>query len=228
MEKNIEENSKNRQKLDKVFKRVFPYAIIATLASGYTLGSIKAGSKNYLVARKTVDSFGNEKIYTEYDNSYTINPGKVTHISKWNLNENNEYERTTKVYDISRLKPETAQNIVLNEKSIKSLEEMFGNPAFAEKEIGKNLSEEELNRPEYLEAVTYSKDQNDYIVTKLSTGELIETAALSLTYFIMGSLIFGGIRIAKEQDYKKFTESPEDAFIEVSEKTKVKTLKKTL
>ena len=90
-----------------------------------------------------------------------------------------------------------------NDKTIYSLDEMFGEAILTEKEIGKNLTEEELNKPDFLEAVTYSKDYDKYVVTKLSTMELVEDVALSFTYFVLGTLIFGGIRIAKDMDYNK-------------------------
>ena len=189
--------------ISKTIKSIYPYVVIAALASLYTVFRIKKGSKNYLVTRETIDSNGIDKVYNEYDNSYAIDSGKITHITRWNLNENNEYERTTKIYDINSLKPEVAKNIVENDKTIYSLDEMFGEAILTEKEIGKNLTEEELNKPDFLEAVTYSKDYDKYVVTKLSTMELVEDVALSFTYFVIGTLIFGGIRIAKDMDYNK-------------------------
>lgn len=189
--------------ISKTIKSIYPYVVIAALASLYTVFGIKKGSKNYLVTRETIDSNGNDKIYNEYDSSYALDSGKITHISSWNLNENNEYERITKIYDINNLKPEVAKNIVENDKTVYSLDEMFGEAILTEKEIGKNLTEEELNKPDFLEAVTYSKDYDKYVVTKLSTMELVEDVALSFTYFVIGTLVFGGIRIAKEIDYNK-------------------------
>lgn len=199
MKTNVEEIEKKKFKLDllKYVKKVYPYIIIALLASSYTLYNVKKGSKNYTVTRETVDSLGNNRTYSKYDKSYTLNTGKITHVTKWELNENNEYERTTKVYDIGNLKPEIAKNVISNNETIESLDEMFGEPINSEKEIGKNLTEEELNKPEYLEVVTYSRDYDDYVVTKLSTMELIESSALSLAYFVMWTLIFGGIQIAR-------------------------------
>lgn len=192
-----------KQSISKIMKKFYPYVVIAALASLYTVFGIKKGSKNYLVTRETIDSNGNDKIYNEYDSSYALDSGKITHISRWNLNENNEYERTTKIYDINNLKPEVAKNIVENDKTIYSLDEMFGEAILTEKEIGKNLTEEELNKHDFLEAVTYSKDYDKYVVTKLSTMELVEDVALSFTYFVIGTLVFGGIRIAKDMDYNK-------------------------
>ena len=192
-----------KEGISKTIKSIYPYVVIAALASLYTVFGIKKGSKNYLVTRETIDSNGNDKVYNEYDNSYALDSGKITHISRWNLNENNEYERITKIYDINNLKPEVAKNIVENDKTIYSLDEMLGEAILTEKDIGKNLTEEELNKPDFLEAVTYSKDYDKYVVTKLSTMELVEDVALSFTYFVMGTLIFGGIRIAKEMDYNK-------------------------
>ena len=189
--------------ISKTIKSIYPYVVIAALASLYTVFGIKKGSKNYLVTRETIDSNGNDKIYNEYDSSYALDSGKITHISRWNLNENNEYERITKIYDINNLSPDVAKNIVENDKTVYSLDEMFGEAISAEKEIGKNLTEEELNKPDFLEAVIYSKDYDKYEVTKLSTMELVEDVALSFTYFVLGTLIFGGIRIAKEIDYNK-------------------------
>ena len=189
--------------ISKTIKSIYPYVVIAALASLYTVFGIKKGSKNYLVTRETIDSNGNDKVYNEYDNSYALDSGKITHISRWNLNENNEYERITKIYDINNLSPDVAKNIVENDKTVYSLDEMFGEAILTEKEIGKNLTEEELNKPDFLEAVTYSKDYNKYVVTKLSTMELVEDVALSFTYFVIGTLVFGGIRIAKEIDYNK-------------------------
>ena len=87
--------------ISKTIKSIYPYVVIAALASLYTVFGIKKGSKNYLVTRETIDSNGNDKIYNEYDSSYALDSGKITHISRWNLNENNEYERITKIYDIN-------------------------------------------------------------------------------------------------------------------------------
>lgn len=159
--------------ISKTIKSIYPYVVIAALASLYTVFRIKKGSKNYLVTRETIDSNGNDKIYNEYDSSYALDSGKITHISRWNLNENNEYERITKIYDINNLSPDVAKNIVENDKTVYSLDEMFGEAILTEKEIGKNLTEEELNKPDFLEAVTYSKDKDDYIITKMDASDKI-------------------------------------------------------
>ena len=53
--------------------------------------------------------------------------------------------------------------------------------------------------------------------------ELIESSALSLTYFIMGTLIFGGIRIARGLNNKS-VEVIDDKINEESENGKIKKL----
>lgn len=160
-------------KLLQYFKAIAPYAGLSLFTILITINDIRNGTRKNLVTRETIDSNGNDKIYNEYDSSYALDSGKITHISRWNLNENNEYERITKIYDINNLSPDVAKNIVENDKTVYSLDEMFGEAILTEKEIGKNLTEEELNKPDFLEAVTYSKDKDDYIITKMDASDKI-------------------------------------------------------
>ena len=65
-----------KEGISKTIKNIYPYVVIAALASLYTVFGIKKGSKNYLVTRETIDSNGNDKVYNEYDNSYALDSEK--------------------------------------------------------------------------------------------------------------------------------------------------------
>lgn len=179
-------------KLLQYFKAVAPYAGLSLFTILITINDIRNGTRKNLVTKETIDSFGNDKTISEYVADFDKNPGTISYISKWKLNENNEYERTTKKYNLNNLKPEIVKNIVLKSDEDISLDEMFGNPMSVETEIGANLTEEEISKESYVEAIMYSEDENEFITIKYPAGKtawriilgILATFGLNGTYYL--------------------------------------------
>lgn len=164
-------NERLRRKTIEYLKVISPYIGLAALTALLTTYKIKSGVVNALVTKETVDSYGNDKTITEYVPKSNTYDGSVTEYSKWELNENNQYERTIKTYSTSEVNLKIINSFVEGNNTINSLDDILGKPISIQKEIGQNLTKDEINSDGYVEAVTYIKDENDIIVTELSSSE---------------------------------------------------------
>ena len=182
-------SAKNKHRKDKVLyhlRAIYPLFLSIALASGLVTLFTRTVLKRNLSTVEKVDTLGNSTSYSKYTNEYDNSANKLLNFSKWKLNENNEYVRTVKSYNINNYNSEVIKNILANEDTIYTLEDMFGKPTSTYEEVADSLSEEELNKPEYIEAVTYSKDKDDYIITKMDASDKI-------LYAIMFSVIAAGL-----------------------------------
>lgn len=155
---------------------IAPFAVTA----GITIGGFAAFGltpfyrdkcKQKLQMMKELDSFGNiryEQQYDEYENSKNT----ISYYGKWKLFENNLYSRDIEVYSIEDITEETIMKLI-NENSICSLKEVFGEPILKKTETKNNLSDEELQGESFLQAVIFSEIEDDFIMVKESSANNI-------------------------------------------------------
>lgn len=107
-------------------------------------------------------------------------------------NADNTYTRTVKSYlikldDISEKK---LKEIVKNNDENFTLEDLFGKSKYEIKETKNNLSEEELNKKDYLQAIIYDLNKKDFIFVQESTGVNV---AVSIGFIVVLLLLYFGI-----------------------------------
>lgn len=223
-------SAKNKRRKDKVLyhlRAIYPLFLSIALTSGLVTLFTRSVLKRNLSTVEKSDTLGNSTSYSKYTNEYDNSANKLSHFSEWKLNENNEYVRTVKSYNINNYNSEVIKNILANEDTIYTLEDMFGKPTSTYEEVADSLSEEELNKPEYIEAVTYSKDKDDYIITKMDASDKILYAIM---FFVIAAGMTSIYNLARIDvwDYENALLSIEENYCEELKRLdeKRKTLKK--
>ncbi len=133
----------------------------------------------------TIDSLGNGKIASYYDYSTKTKPSTIKYISKWHKKNDGYYERNNKVYSLENIDLNAIKKYIMNPKTINNLESIFGKSTSQETEIKANLTEEELNAPEIIEATIYSVDKNDIIKVKESGAENVMSTIITIVLTIV-------------------------------------------
>ena len=154
---------------------IAPYAI--TLGITFGIFSALGGTPFYrdkhkqkLEIMKEIDSLGNiryEQQYGEYENNTSV----ISYYSKWNYVGNNLYSRDIDTYELSDMTEE--QILKLINDDVESLHEVLGEPISKKTETKNNLSEEDLQSEPFLQAMIYSKFDDDFIMVKESSGDNI-------------------------------------------------------
>ena len=183
-----DQNKKIREKLHKLkvqkallkvlqcLKASYPYLISAGVITGLFmwigLGApfVRDKRKAFLQKKIDIDSFGNKTLMTEYSNE-NLPDGKISYTTKWSMNEDGVYERSIKEYDISKINEQIIIESVLNDEDIKDLDEIFGKPISDKKQIAINLTEEEINKQDCIEATIYSIDENEVMKVEESASQ---------------------------------------------------------
>ena len=142
--------------------------------------------KQKLEMMKELDSLGNiryEQQYEEYANSSSV----ISYYSKWNFVEDNLYSRDTETYALGDITEE--QILKLINDDVQSLREILGEPISKKKETKNNLTEEELQSDPFLQAMIYSKFDDDFIMVKESLGDNIAITLLWVLVTVWAELI---------------------------------------
>lgn len=135
--------------------------------------------KQKLEMMKELDSLGNiryEQQYKEYANSSSV----ISYYSKWNFVEDNLYSRDIETYALGDITEE--QILKLINDDVQSLREILGEPISKKKETKNNLTEEELQSDPFLQAMIYSKFDDDFIMVKESSSDNI---GITLVWFLI-------------------------------------------
>ena len=166
-----------------------------TVTAGITIGVFAAfggtpfyrdDHKQKLEMKKELDSLGNiryEQQYKEYKNSKSV----ISYYSKWNFVEDNLYSRDIETYGIGDITEE--QILKLINEDVESLREVLGEPISKKKETKNNLTEEELQNEPFLQAMIYSKIDDDFIMLKESSGDNIGITLIWVLITVMVELI---------------------------------------
>ena len=162
----------------------------------------------------TIDSLGNGKINSYYDYSVKTKPSTIKYVSKWHKKNDGYYERNNEFYNIENVDLNAIKKYVMNPKTINNLESIFGKSTSQETEIKANLTEEELNAPEIIEATIYSVDKNNIIKVKESGAEnvmstiitIVLTIAACYGIFIIRGNMYGYDFVDADQDISRYEE----------------------
>lgn len=175
-------------------KAAFPYVLTATVIAGlfkiiglgfpyYSEDKVK----KYSHIMKDMDSLGNIRIEQQYD-KFEETTELLYYYTKWIKEENEFYSRNVEVY---KLKDITEEDILkLFEKEDFKLSDIFGEPITNKKETSNNIKINEEENKDYLQAIIYIKDKNDYIIKKESVDDNVTASIIySLITLILGLII---------------------------------------
>lgn len=167
---------------------IAPYAVAAGIGLGafHALGItpfIRDEHKKCLETETQFDSIGNIRYEEQYDN-YKNAIASVKYYGEWKKDDDGLYKRDIKKYANKKIDNDTIKEIV-EKKDINSLEEIFGDPIARSVEKKNNITEDELNKKAYLQATTYSKDKDDFIIVTEDLATNIGTTILFLVVLIL-------------------------------------------
>lgn len=217
----------------RFIQRIAPYIITASITlggfklSGAGLPFIRDNYKEYLQTKTEVDSLGNvryEQQYADFKNS----DNALYYYSKWHKNEDVFYSRIIEMYKIKELTEEDIIDILTKENL--ELRDILGEPISKKIETKNNILEEELEEKDYLQAVIYSKSDNDYIVCKETVGDNV---LVTFFYLLLTGLLECFPAIIRNDfskfNYKRCVEEIKDNYqsVDVHELTKILEIKKS-
>jgi len=188
----------------RFMQMIAPYVLTASITFGIfaALGDIpfyRNDIKKKLETKKELDSLGSIHYYRQYNYFDNAN-ATLTYTSKWYKGNDGLYARTIKTYSLDDISEETITKI-LSDMDNASLEDIFGSPIDVMQESKNNLTKEELNENDYLQAVMYDEDANDYIYVKQSTDNNILFTVLWIFLTAFAELVPAGIRQSSSFDF---------------------------
>lgn len=181
------ENNNKRNKKIRLLKTilrsiqlVYPYIIAAGISFGaFKMFDVAPFTNNtyeeYLNTMKEIDSLGNiryEMQYEDYENQKNF----ITHYSKWEKIDDTQYKRNVTTYNFGDYKEEEILEIL--KKVPIRVEDCFGSKIIEKTEIKNNISPDELQNDEILQATIYSKSEEEFIVLNFSSEENVGISAL--------------------------------------------------
>ena len=164
----------------KLSKRLSPY--VASVVATYIFLKYINHAPFYmddvekkLEIQKEFDSKGNiryEMQYDDFDKTYNI----IKIYGKWNKDNDDYYVRDVRSYYANRVSFKRIESFI-NENNL-TIESMLGEPFNIKREKRNNLTDEEINSPMYIAAITYTSDESDCIYIKQKAyediGDVIE------------------------------------------------------
>lgn len=174
----------------RFMQRIAPYVLTAGIMAGgckligggipfYSGDTFKINSNTM----KEFDSLGNiryEQQYDDYENSSNI----LYYYSQWKQGNDGFYSRNVESYKLDELTEEEILKLFAKEDL--NLSDVFGEPTSKKKETKNNVTEEELQQKDYLQAIIYNEDENDYVIHKETMGENI---AVTVIYLLLTALV---------------------------------------
>ena len=174
----VKNKRNNRISNLKVSLRVIQCAYPYILSTGIIFGAFKwlgmtpfgnNTEKEYLNTMKEFDSLGNVRYEHQYDDYKSSN--FISYYSKWEQQSDGTYKRNINNYNLKELTEDEILEI-FNKENV-NIEDIFGEVIAQKSEIKNNLSYEELNKGDFLQATIYSKSKDEYIVIKCDTFDNI-------------------------------------------------------
>lgn len=140
---------------------------------------------------KEFDNLGNVRYEEEYTfyNDKTEPTDKLRYYTKWESNDDGTYSRYMETYNAKKLETEEDFKKIFNKENIDFVE-LFGKPITRIQETKNNLTEEELNYENYMQAVLYDYATDDYIYSVESAKENVFSTGI---YII--ACVFGGFAV---------------------------------
>ena len=183
---------KNLKITARAFQLVAPYILTAGIvAEIFNISGNKPFSSNnervYLNTMTEFYSMGNINIKKQYgdfkDSMGNIldNRDSVLYFySKWEKDSNNSYYRIIEIYSIKNKTYEDVKKILSQD----DLEKYLDDSNYYETEIKNDLNIQELNSKNFIKAIVYDKDKNDYIEYKKN---IFKNISCSIIYIFFAS-----------------------------------------
>lgn len=183
---------KNLKITARAFQLVAPYILTAGIvAEIFNISGNKPFSSNnervYLNTMTEFYSMGNINIKKQYgdfkDSMGNIldNRDSVLYFySKWEKDSNNSYYRIIEIYSIKNKTYEDVKKILSQD----DLEKYLDGSNYYEIEIKNDLNIQELNSKNFIKAIVYDKDKNDYIEYKKN---IFKNISCSIIYIFFAS-----------------------------------------
>ena len=183
---------KNLKITARAFQLVAPYILTAGIvAEIFNISGNKPFSSNnervYLNTMTEFYSMGNINIKKQYgafkDSIENIldNRDSVLYLySKWEKDSNNSYYRIIEIYSIKNKTYEDVKKILSQD----DLEKYLDDSNYYETEIKNDLNFQELNSKNFIKAIVYDKDKNDYIEYKKN---IFKNISCSIIYIFFAS-----------------------------------------
>lgn len=183
---------KNLKITARAFQLVAPYILTAGIvAEIFNISGNKPFSSNnervYLNTMTEFYSMGNINIKKQYgdfkDSIENILDNRdivLYFYSKWEKDSNNSYYRIIEIYSIKNKTYEDVKKILSQD----DLEKYLDDSNYYETEIKNDLNIQELNSKNFIKAIVYDKDKNDYIEYKKN---IFKNISCSIIYIFFAS-----------------------------------------
>lgn len=183
---------KNLKITARAFQLVAPYILTAGIvAEIFNISGNKPFSSNnervYLNTMTEFYSMGNINIKKQYgdfkdsiENILDNRDSVLYFYSKWEKDSNNSYYRIIEIYSIKNKTYEDVKKILSQD----DLEKYLDGSNYYEKEIKNDLNIQELNSKNFIKAIVYDKDKNDYIEYKKN---IFKNISCSIIYIFLAS-----------------------------------------
>lgn len=181
---------KNLKITARAFQLVAPYILTAGIvAEIFNISGNKPFSSNnervYLNTMTEFYSMGNINIKKQYgdfkdsiENILDNRDSVLYFYSKWEKDSNNSYYRIIEIYSIKNKTYEDVKKILSQD----DLEKYLDGSNYYEKEIKNDLNIQELNSKNFIKAIVYDKDKNDYIEYKKN---IFKNISCSIIYIFL-------------------------------------------
>lgn len=199
---------KNLKIIVETGKLFLPYVLAAGITTGgfMAVGKTpfyKDDCKQPLEIKKEFDSLGNIRIeqqYFEYENVKNT----LFYYSKWDMVKDNLYSRDIYKYYIPEISEDKMMELI--DGNLEDLYSFLGEPTNIGKETKVNLSLDEINSSELIEAVVYLEDEDNYIIIKESSSSNVGYTMLWLLFLMFTNSMASSIRKYSKYDYAKSIE----------------------
>ena len=183
---------KNLKITARAFQLVAPYILTAGIvAEIFNISGNKPFSSNnervYLNTMTEFYSMGNINIKKQYgdfkdsiENILDNRDSVLYFYSKWEKDSNNSYYRIIEIYSIKNKTYEDVKKILSQD----DLEKYLDDSNYYETEIKNDLNIQELNSKNFIKAIVYDKDKNDYIEYKKN---IFKNISCSIIYIFFAS-----------------------------------------
>ena len=160
---------------------IAPYVLAATITFGafssfVSIPFYRENKKKKLQMKEVIDSFGNIRYEQQYE-KFSNASGTISYVDKWEKRDDGLYTRKVSEYSFGKIEESIVRKIV-SDGDFTTLDDIFGFPINLRTEIRNNLTEEEIRTQPYLEAVIYSRDDNDFIIVKESVDSNMGLTAI--------------------------------------------------
>ncbi len=214
--RNLKINSvKNLKITARVLQLIAPYVVSASIVTWFFFSNgiipfHRDKREIYSRVMTEFDNLGNiryEQQYADFDDQNNV----FKFYSQWQLQADGFYTRTIKTYNIEEKTYEELREL-FNKENL-TLEDFLGKPILTIKETKNNLTDDELNKEPFMQAIIYNVDENDFIIQEESFAEdMYSTIGY---FFLLGGVEFV-LRFLRSEfssfNFRKYVERVKDNY----------------